>query len=428
MKQVKYLCAVLVLLISLIACNTETVEDPVVEVEPTIDPSTYTNVETLANDVQLTYITFDDMVPDGYTLSECWNGIGMDDDGVIYIGWTSKHADDFEDFLLYSYDPVTEVRNFIGTMMEASRQADNLLEGEQIPKGHTKIICVDNKMYLASQGFHDFKEEIDDLPNFRGSHLYEYDIETGVFRDLSADLPGGVVTEHEGIVALTYKEDTNELIGLTHPHSNMVFYDLDDYQVNKVVDGIPWVLNNPLSREVIADKYGKVYTYRGTEYPNVQDQVFNMWVYDTETDEMSQTDQLFNGGFWSGQVTTKDGETTYISTVNGHLFSLDTSEGTVEDLGLMVPVNMQIAKIQPMYLYDITLSADEKSIYGLPAGDYGDLFKYDIDRGMTSSIAKLDDEVYSSNNLMGKNGEMYFAKFDAWDFGDVALLIVELPE
>lgn len=409
--------------------NSEITKDSSAEagdVEVSVEQPYYMTTETSKQGIDYSYISFDDMAPEGYELLQCWNGIGMDDEGRVYIGWTSMTKEDKEDFVLYRYDPVTKERLFIGTMMKASEAAGNLGEGEEIPKGHTEIIHVDGTMYLASQSFHDFKNEIDELPNYRGAHLYAYDIEDDVFKDISASLPGGVVVEHEGIVALSYKEDTKELLGLTHPHSSIVFFDTQTHEVNKVVDGIPWTLGNPLSREIIVDQQGLIYTYRGTESPPRKEEAFNMWIYDTNTEELYETDQMFDGGFWSGQVATKDGKTIYISTVNGKLFSLDTQTQTVEDLGYFIPVTMKLANIQPIYLYDITLSNDEKVIYALPPAEYGNLFKYTIEDKTVLQVTNLPDDIYSSNNLISEEGDLYFAKFKPWE-GEARLMIIDMP-
>lgn len=415
MKKV-WIVALVVFLLS-----GSSVEEMVME-----DPSAYTEAFTTKNGVDYAYISFDDMAPEGYELNQCWNGIGMDDEGRVYIGWTSLRPDGIEDFVIYQYDPETKQRKLVGTMMTASEEANNLEEGEAIPKGHTEMICVDGKMYMASQSFHDFKEEIDDLAYYRGAHLYEYDIKKGTFTDISAKMPGGVVIENEGIVGMTYMAATNQLIGLTHPHSSMVFIDLKSGKVAEVVEGIPWQLGNPLSREVIVDKYGKVYLYRGTEMPDRVEESFSMWVYDTNTRELYETDQSFHSGFWSGQAHTSDGDTIYISTVNGGLFSLDTETSNVSDLGAFIPLNMEIAKVRPMYLYDITLSHDEETIYALPPAEYGNLFEYDIESGRVLQAARLPDDIYCSNNLKGPNGELYFAKFKPWS-GQGRLMIVSLP-
>ncbi|WP_026970325.1 hypothetical protein [Aliagarivorans marinus] len=388
------------------------------------DSADYIQRYVTESGLEYSYISFDDIAPAGYQLNQSWNGMGMDDRGRIYIGWTSLRSDGLEDFVTYSYDPHTEQRRLIGSMMMASQQAGNLLPGEAIPKGHTEIVQVGSKMYMASQSFHDFKREIDELPNYRGAHLYEYDMETGVFRDVSAVMSGGVVLEHEGIVGLAYDAPSKQLVGISHPHYNMVFLDINQLNEPRIVEGIPWQLGNPLSREVIVDKHGKVYLYRGTERTEERNQRFNMWVYDTKSGTLSETDQQFNNGFWAGQAHTKAGDTIYISTVNGGLFALDTASGKVSDLGDVIVASAEVGEsLRAHFLYDIILSQDERAIYALPAGKHSDLFRYDIESAEVTRVASLPDDVYSGNNLMGENGDIYLAKFKAWS-GEARLMIL----
>ena len=39
-----------------------------------------------------------------------------------------------------------------GTFIDVATASNNIHDGEQIPKGHTRIIQVGRKMYMASQG------------------------------------------------------------------------------------------------------------------------------------------------------------------------------------------------------------------------------------------------------------------------------------
>ena len=57
-------------------------------------------------------------------------------------------------------------------------------EGENIPKGHTRLIFADGKVYMGSQGFHDLKNEIDDLPRYRGAHIFAFGTATNGWQDL----------------------------------------------------------------------------------------------------------------------------------------------------------------------------------------------------------------------------------------------------
>ncbi len=384
-------------------------------------------------------VAFDDLIPSGLDvdLQQCWNGMGMDDKGRIYIGWTSFRDDSkYEDFVVFRYDPSTEKREFLGTFMDIAAAHNNLGEGESIPKGHTRMIFADGIMYMASQSFHDFKWEIDDLPEYRGSHIFAYDTRTETWLDLSADLPGGVVTEHQGIVGLNILRNENLLVGLVHPHSDLALYDYKTSQLVKVVKGIPWELGNPLSREVIVAPSGNIYLYRGTEEPRQRNETHPVWVYNLHTGEMKQTDYNMTQGFWIGQTQTRDGSKVYVTTVNGQLYAFDTATEVFTDLGYMLPAadiaNGRLIQFQ----YGPTLSPDEtKILFAVstlenPQGT-GELYEYDLATGKYTFIQQLPIGIYTAADLRDEHN-IYLAHFgnqqNLWG-GHVRLMIITVsPE
>jgi hypothetical protein len=182
-------------------------------------------------------IAFDDIAPEGLKLKQCWNTLGMDSQERVYTGFTSGRPDAREDFAVFRYDPSTGERRFLGTFMDVSQAAGNLQPAEEIPKGHTRTLEIDGKMYMGSQGFHDFKAAIDTLPNYRGSHLYAYDLSSGKLEDVSRSLPGGVVAEHQGLIALSHAPGSDLLVGMAHPSSDIVLFDYKYDRVQQVAPG-----------------------------------------------------------------------------------------------------------------------------------------------------------------------------------------------
>jgi hypothetical protein len=374
-------------------------------------------------------IAFDDIAPAGITLKQCWDALGMDSRERVYVGFTSVRADGREDFAVFRYDPSAGERRFLGTFMEASRAAGNLSPSEQIPKGHTHMLEIDGKMYMASQGFHDLKAALDTLPTYRGSHLYSYDPSRGKLEDVSRSLPGGVVTEHQGLIALAHAQGSDLLVGLAHPSSDIVLFDTRRGQVQRVVPGIPWRLGNPLSREVVATKKGKIYTYRGTEDAAQRNEVHRIWVYDLETGANTETAFTATGGFWNGQTGTHDGSTIYLATVNGELYRLDVETEVFTHLGHFLPKEEYAAGERVDTLYGITLSADEKRIYGIPrrsrAGG-SNLYSYEIATGAVTLVGQLEPAVYTGSHMRDSRGNIYFARFGdghSWE-GKARLVIV----
>jgi len=366
---------------------------------------------------------------------QCWNGMGMDNQGRVYIGYTSfRDSGDREDFVVFRYDPAIGERIFLGTFIDIIDAEGNLQEGESIPKGHTRMIFADGKMYMGSQGFHDFKWEIDELPEYRGSHILAYDTEDGSWQDMSADLPGGVVTENQGIVALNILRDEGLLVGLAHPHSDIVLYDYKSNQVKEIIPGIPWKYGNPLSREVIVTPGGNIYTYRGTEDPKQRDEVNPVWVYNIHTGEMKETDFMMTNGFWIGQTETRDGSKIYVSTTNGQLYEFDVAAETFRDLGHMLPKEDYEAGRRIQYQYGPTLSPDEKKIYFIPSvivnpEGSGELYEYDIASGEVTFVQQLPVGIYTNGDLRDDEN-IYYAHFGSerqlWS-GNVRLMIISVP-
>jgi hypothetical protein len=389
--------------------------------------------------IEWAQISFDDLAPPGISLQQSWNGMGMDDRGHIFIGFTSMRADGREDFAVFCFDPETGERTFLGTFLDVVASAGNSQDGESIPKGHTRMVFAEGKMYMGSQSFHDLKWEIDSLPTYRGSHLFAFDILAGTWSDLSAALPGGVVMEHEGIISLNILPQEHLLVGLAHPSSDIILYDYQLEQLVDIVPGIPWELGNPLSREVIVAPSGNIYTYRGTEDVRQREETHAVWVYNIHTGEMKDTGFPITNGFWIGQIQTRDGGQIYINTTGGEIYKFDVASETFTDLGYELPdTDNRIID----YTYAITLSPDETKLYyilsflhkpggkiGDGSGGTGELYYYDLLTGEKVFVQQLPVGIYTSADLRDDEN-MYFSHFgNLWNLwsGYAELFILRVP-
>ena len=372
------------------------------------------------------YISFDDIAPSYLTLTQSWNALGMDDRDRVYILWTSTRKDGREDSALFRYTRATRKREFLGTFIDVATAQNNLRAGEEIPKGHTRILQIGRKMYMASQGFHDFKGAIDTLPNYRGAHLFTYDLDTGAFEDVSRTLPDGVLIKNQGIVALSYSPEYRMLIGLAHPLGDIVLFDLRRGVVRKVVRGIPWQRDHVVSREIVVTRKGEVYTYRGSEDPALREKKNEVWVYDIPTGRMRRTGQLLKGGFWNGQAQTRTRDKIFLSTVSGELYALDVEKGVFSALGhFMDPVDYRDAKKYRVgYLYGISLTAAGDAIVGLPiiaptagprpGASATRLTSYNIARKTFAKQVDATVTVFTGSNHRDRAGNIYMAAFE-WD-------------
>jgi hypothetical protein len=240
-----------------------------------------------------------------------------------------------------------------------------------------------------------------------------------------------VLIEQQGIVALNILRKENLLVGLTHPHSDIVLFDYQSNQIDRIVPGIPWKLGNPLSREIVVAPSGNIYTYRGTEDPAQRDEVHPVWVYNIHTGRMKETEFTMSNGFWIGQTETRDGTKIYVSTTNGQLYEFDVPTETFTDLGHMLPRDQYDAGRRIRYQYGLVLSPDEDVIYFVPSDiqnptGSGELFQYEIESGEVTFVQQLPVGVYTSGDLRDEEN-VYFAHFGSernpWG-GDVRLMVI----
>jgi hypothetical protein len=144
---------------------------------------------------------------------------------------------------------------------------------------------------------------------------------------------------------------------------------------------------------------------------------------------MTPTAYSATGGFWNGQTWTRDGQTVYVSTVNGELYKLDVEQEVFTHLGHFLPKKDYDAGVRVATLLGITLSADEKRIYGIPrtsATPESTLYSYEIATGEVTPIEKLETAYYTGSHMHDSRGNIYFARFgdDETGSGKVRLAIL----
>ncbi|MBV8190600.1 MAG: hypothetical protein JO339_25385 [Alphaproteobacteria bacterium] len=83
-------------------------------------------------------------------------------------------------------------------------------------------------------------------------------------------------------------------------------------------------------------------------------------------------------------------------------------------------------------MYGITLSADEKRIYGIPRRSRSGgsiLYSYDIATGAVTSVGEVEPAIYTGSHMRDSRGNIYFARFGdghSWE-GKARLVIVHPP-
>jgi len=387
------------------------------------------------------YVSFDDLTPEGYLLTQSWDTLGIDSNDRIYIGFTAFRPDGLEDFLLFSYQHATGERRFLGSFMQAAFEAGNLIEGEEMPKGHTRLVYTNGMIYMASQGFHDFKESLCDLENYRGAHLFRYEIATGLFTNVTAHLPEGVVIPHEGIIALNYMPSAGYLVGLTHPHSNIVFIDIETYEVSRVAQGIPWIPGRVVSRDLVVDDANqRVFIYRGPENTTWTEgtiyarftaaNAFPVYMYDLARGFITPIASPVFGGMWGTALVPACGQRAFVSTAGGYLVEIDFNDPPrARMFGNLLPQEFQDASYRLAFLYHITFSPCETRLYTIPtyAGHITGLYEFCLEMRESTRLIPLPNRVYTGNGIRDSVGLLYFATFGYHDWaGDGRLMIIEL--
>jgi hypothetical protein len=276
----------------------------------------------------------------------------------------------------------------------------------------------------------------DNLNNYRGSHIFAIDVASDAMHDDSRALPGGVVTVHEGIIAVGYAAYDSLLVGYSHPLGNVVLYNYLTHRVKKIAHGIPWTLGNPVSREIIVTKKGKVYLYRGTEPPADSAKAFNVYCYDIVRDTLTKLNFQCRGGFWVGQASTLDQSAFYIMTIQGMIYKLDANTDQWSALGYFLPSSEVAQGSRITYLYGMTISPDEKKLYavvsvGSTSSLSGNLYEFDIATRQSVLIKNVGSGIYCGTNLRDSRKNIYFARFGSsvnqWT-GDCGLSVVNIKD
>jgi hypothetical protein len=94
-----------------------------------------------------------------------------------------------------------------------------------------------------------------------------------------------------------------------------------------------------------------------------------------------------------------------------------------------LPKEEYAAGMRVDYLYGITLSADEKRIYGIPRrrrSGKSNLYSYEIATGAVTLAGELEPAIYTGSHMRDSRGNIYFARFgdgESWE-GRARLSIV----
>jgi hypothetical protein len=376
-------------------------------------------------------ISFVDVEPNGFQEGWCWNAIGTDQAGHVYMAIGYGDIDRPNDVGVFRYSIASAEHKFLTTLKTVSQAENNLLPGENIIKGHTRIVEMDGKIYLGSQGFHDIFE-ID--PTVRGGHLYQMDVATEQWQDLSVTDPGGVSIPNQGIIAVDIIPGENKLVGFTSAGGDIVIYDLAT-QKSTVYPSTREFLGRNVSRHIVYT-HGKVYAaFAGSP-------MMRLDLATGKYEVLPKTQGEFEYGpgpgfdygneFVTAMAKTHDGNDIYYLSWNGILYHFNVTTETLTRVGPVNTAEELATGIDVKTAFALAISNDDKYLYTIPSSmsdKSTGLYRYDIAAGVWTKLAdytaRLGNATFSGGET-GADGRIYFARFGDENKGWVHLLQIDV--
>jgi hypothetical protein len=176
-----------------------------------------------------------------------FDGIGRSYDGTVYIGSGNK-ADNCK---LWRYDPDGDRLVGLGEIKTASQQAGNWKSKDIPGKIHTSVREMDGKIYF---GTHFWEEDAVHYSRFRGGHLYEYNPQNRILRDLMTDT---VLCPNEGIMDVAFDHQRKFIYGTTYPDGNIFQFNLNTGSIKKILSNN--LLASDVTRFIFNDRQGRIY-------------------------------------------------------------------------------------------------------------------------------------------------------------------------
>ena len=157
--------------------------------------------------------------PNGLNSDQSWFSVGSAPDGNIYM----SACDHLTNSALFRLTPNDDILGYLGDARSASEAANNWLPGETAEKFHVRPMWYRGRVYVATA---DYSNQDIGYLNHRGFHWYAYDKKSREFLDLSASEPGGVGAEHISIFSGAVDESRGVIYGLGSPTSHLYRYDI----------------------------------------------------------------------------------------------------------------------------------------------------------------------------------------------------------
>ncbi len=404
-------------------------------------------------------------VPEGMgEFRSTWNSVGMDPDENVYVVWADQKGSwsrqdnrtghPYSDCALCRYDTKNDRYETLGSLVKTLKAEKNWSENEFVEKGHTQLLYMDGKIYLGTMAFHQIEGRVNDpmdtqrayclneMSKYRGAHLLAYDIQANRITDVTKNLPGGVLFENQGLIALGPLPELNYLVCLSTPRGDLAFYNFKTGEVDRIVKGVESELGNVIHREVIATPQGKVYF-------GFADRVAErgkLYVYDLNTDTTQRLPDLPKGTL-NGLARTKDRKHFYAVTQNCDIVHFNTETDEVTHIGSLVPEDEDgklLAAGLRKRCFGLVMSSDDKHLFAVVStmgtGGYNSgrgalgVYEYDLPTNTSTKIYDFNDDpslvqyttdFLTGSHLIDSKGRIYTAR-NAMRSGEVGFIQIDL--
>jgi hypothetical protein len=340
--------------------------------------------------ISSTDIQFDDLKPGGQTMNWVWQSVGVDHQDNVYL-IVGGARNGTLDCAWFKYNHKTGERSLIGSLREIADSYDNLGDGEIIAKGHTGIEELNGVMYTGTKGFHDAR---DYNTSYRGSHLFSYNITTGVADDLGRTQPDGVFQLHQGIDNVAPWPEFGKVIASSTPFFDLIIYDPQTHEA-QIIEPYGSRQDN-IGREIVTTPQGKVYFGCGWSNTTLKS-------YDITTGEVTTTNMRLSDGFINAKAQTKDRNICFISTIRGNVYKLDARSETLEHIASL-PIDEHMG---------MALGPNDEKLFCVGSDSPYPLYEIDVATNDMSLAGDLDEAIsgdwwVSGSNVRTSDGYIYF--------------------
>jgi hypothetical protein len=336
-----------------------------------------------------------------------WNATGTDPFGNLYVVYgdekgtrgsvRNSSGNDYSDCVFVQFNTKTEEFNVVGSLVEALKAENNWHPGEFVEKGHTPLPYMHGKIYMGTMEFHSIEGRRDavikEMEKYRGSHLLSYDVKSGEIKDVTKDLPGGVLFPNQGMIACDAWPEYNYIVCMSTPRGDIALYNTLTEKVDAIIPGPDEELGNVIYRKIIPTPSGKAYF----GFKGFKKDEGSLYVLDIKTKTITKKMNLPKINF-RGFVHNQERTQFYVISEFGEIISINDLTDEVKVLGNIVP-NDEYAFLEEedniAVSTGLVLSPDNKKLFSIPS------IKIEIDINSTEGRIRRNGKRYAGTKALG---------------------------